>query len=88
MFWIGFVICAAIAAGVFVLLTKSSFKITWWQWLLAALAVLAFFAAVQHMFGSFAENEVKSAWIGFAIFGVIGVILAALTCTFVLRNNK
>jgi len=88
MFWIGFIVCAAIAVGVFFLLTKSPFKLTWWQWVLAALAILAFFAAAQHMFGSFAENEVKSAWLGFTIFGIIGIILAAITCVFALRSKE
>jgi hypothetical protein len=40
------------------------------------------------MFGSFAENEVKSAWMGFAIFAGIAVLLAAVDCVFILRNKN
>ena len=87
MFWIGLIIGAVVATGVYFLLKYSS-NLKWWQWLLAALTILALFAAVQHLYGSFAENEVKSAWIGFAIFGVIAIIIGIVNWQFIIRNNK
>ena len=87
MFWIGLIIGVVALAGTYLLL-KSDFRLKWWQWLIAALAVLALFAATQHLFGSFAENEVKSAWIGFGIFAVIASVLGILDWQFIIHNRK
>ena len=87
MFWIGLIFGAAIAVGVYFAI-KYNLNLKWWQWLLAALAILALFAAVQHLYGSFGENEVKSAWIGFAIFGVIAVIIGVVDWQLIIRNKK
>jgi len=87
MFWIGLIFGAAIAVGVYFAI-KYNLNLTWWQWLLAALAILALFAAVQHLYGSFAENEVKSAWMGFAIFGVVAIIIGVVDWQLIIRNKK
>lgn len=88
MFWIALIIGAAIAVGCLYLLVKSSYQLKWWHWLLAVLVILALFAAFQHLFSSFTENEVKSAWIGFAIFGVLAVIIGVVNWQFIIRSKK
>lgn len=88
MFWIGLIIGSAIAVGCLYLLVKSGYRLQWWHWVLAALAILALFAAVQHLYGALAENEVKGAWIGFAIFGIIALIIGAIDAVFIARSKE
>ena len=87
MFFIGMLWAGAIAALVAWLIFKKV-SVKWYEWLLGALALLFAMMTVQHYFGSLNELEPTSAWMGALIFGVIAVILAAVTFQLVWRHNR
>ncbi len=67
---------------------KKNLRVTWYEWLLAVIAVLFALLAIQNFTASFAELEPQAAWILLALFGVPAVILAALAAFLVWRQTK
>ncbi|AII58508.1 dehalogenase [Dehalococcoides mccartyi] len=86
MYFIGLAVGTVFALSVYWLI-KQNKQITWWQWLIAVLATLALFAAVQHFYGSLAENDTKAAWVGMGIFGIIAVILGVVDWRLIAGNK-
>jgi heme/copper-type cytochrome/quinol oxidase subunit 4 len=86
-FWIGIIVGAALTALV-VWLRNRNIKLAWYEYLLGVLAIAFGAAAVQHYFGSMAEYEYKSAWMGALVFGVICIVLAAVDWQLVIRHKK
>ncbi len=50
-------------------------KIYWYTWLIYFSGICSLFFAVDTLFNSFWENEIQAAWMGFGLFGVIGIVL-------------
>lgn len=67
---------------------KRNLRVTWYEWLLAVIAVLFALLAIQNYFASVAELEPQAAWILLALFGVPAVILAAIAAFLVWRQQK
>ena len=63
-------------------------KTAWYDWLLAAIAVIFAMATVQHYLGEIRTFEPTAAWMGSLIFGIIALIFAAIAGTLVWRRNK
>ncbi len=67
---------------------KQNVRVTWYEWLLAVLAVLFALLAIQNFTASFTELEPQAAWILLAMFGVPAVIFAAIAWFLVWRRSK
>jgi len=79
MWW--FLAALIIGAGIMALvlwLREKHIKVTWYEWLMGALALLLAVLSVQHFVGSLAEWEVKAAWMGILVFDIPALILAIL----------
>ena len=87
MFFIGMLWGGAIAVFVMWAVNKG-IKFTWYEWLMGALALVFTMSAVQHYAGSLNEYEPTAGWMGALIFGVIAIILYAVTFQLVWRRNK
>jgi len=87
MFFIGMLWGGAIAVLVMWLVNKG-YSLKWYEWLMGASALLFAQMAVQHFIGSGNELEPTAGTIGTLIFGVIALLLYAITITLVMRRNK
>ncbi len=67
--------------------SKNNLRVTWYEWLIAAVAVLFALGAVQNFFASFAELEPQAAWILLALFGVPALVLGAIDVFLVRRHS-
>jgi hypothetical protein len=67
---------------------QKSMRVTWYEWVLAVLAVIFALLAIQNYFASIAELEPQAAWILLALFGVPALILAAIPVFLVWRKQK
>ncbi len=67
---------------------KQNVRVTWYEWLLAVLAVLFVLLAIQNFTASFTELEPQAAWILLALFGVPALIFAGIAWFLVLRGQK
>jgi len=67
---------------------KQNLRVTWYEWLLAVVAVLFALLAIQNFTASFAELEPQAAWILLALFGVPALIFAAIPTFLVWRRQK
>lgn len=63
-------------------------RLTWYEWLLAALGVIFALLAIQNFTASFAELEPQAAWILLALFGVPAVIFGVAAWFLVWRRQK
>lgn len=57
---------------------KVSKKITWYEWLILFLGVFSILFSLEVLFDSIAERVLQAAFIGFAMFVVVGFILLVL----------
>jgi hypothetical protein len=53
-------------------------KVTWYEWLMGAFALVLILLIIQNFVGSWAEAEVTAAWMGLLFLGVPAVILGVL----------
>ncbi len=67
---------------------KQNLRVTWYEWLLAVLAVVFALFAIQNYFASVAELEAQAGAIMLALFGVPALILAAIAWFLVWRRQK
>ena len=77
MWFIIALICAAVFFFAFNFLNKKNIKLAWWEWLLAAIAVLLLIFAVSWMAEGYMENEPHAAITFLWTFGLGAVIFAA-----------
>jgi hypothetical protein len=63
-------------------------RVTWYEWLLTAVAVIFALLAIQNYAASIAELEPQAAWILLALFGVPAVIFAAIAWFLVWRRRR
>ena len=67
---------------------KKNLRVSWYEWVLAVLAVLFALLALQNYFASVAELEPQAGWILLALFGVPALIFAAIAAFLVWRRQK
>jgi hypothetical protein len=73
----------------FVSWTRSrNVRVTWYEWLLTAVAVAFALLAIQNFTASLAELEPQAAWILLALFGVPALILAGIPAYLIWRRQK
>lgn len=78
MWW--FLFGLIMGAGVMYLVVQSENRaLSWYIWVIGALALLLGTLTVQHFFASYKELERKAAWRGVLIMGVPTLILAGVT---------
>ncbi len=76
-------------AGFFWLATRSSFKLRWYEWVLAVLAVILILFAIQNYSASQAEFEPRAGSIMLWMFGLPGLILGIVAGVLAwMRNRK
>jgi hypothetical protein len=63
-------------------------KVTWYEWLLAVIALVFALLAIQNYTASVAELEPGAAWVLLALFGVPALIFAAIAGFLVWRRQK
>ncbi|MCL2474908.1 MAG: hypothetical protein FWF37_02080, partial [Chloroflexi bacterium] len=82
------VICAAVFFFAFYFLNKKNIKLAWWEWLLAAIAVLFLIFAINWMGEAFAEDEPEPAITFLWTFGLAAIAFgAAAGVSYFLRNQ-
>ena len=74
MLWI--ILGAVVGIGFYLAATKMS--LTWYEWILAVLGVVLILFAVQNYNASQLELEARAAGLFLLLFGLPGLILAAL----------
>lgn len=67
-----------VVVGVGFFLAATKMKLTWYEWVLAVLGTILILFAIQNYAASQAEVEARAAGMLLLIFGLPGVILAAL----------
>jgi len=89
MWWTLFtiILVAALTALVFYVFNKK-ITVKWWEWVLFALGILLFVFGLQNLFGGLAEGEAKAAWLLFATFGILGLILITVPAVLAFNRNK
>ena len=88
MWFIIGIICAAVFFLAFTLLKKNNINVAWWEWLLAAIAVLFLIFAINWMGEAYAENEPKAAITFLWTFGLAAIVFgAAAGVSYFLRNK-
>jgi hypothetical protein len=76
-FIFGLILGAAILA--FVLWIHSrKIQVTWYEWLMGALALVLILLILQNFFASYAEFEPTAGWMGLIFMGIPVLILAVL----------
>jgi len=71
------------------LATRASLRFTWYEWLLAALALVLLLFTVQNYFASLTELEPRAAGFMLLLFGLPGLILVVVDSVLVwLRLRK
>lgn len=76
MLWL---ILGLVLGGFFVwIATRSSFKLTWYEWILVALATILALFAIQNYTASLTELEPRAASFLLLMFGAPAVVLAAI----------
>jgi uncharacterized membrane protein len=74
MLWI--ILGAVVGIGFYLAATKMS--LTWYEWVLAVLGVILVLFAIQNYGASQVELEARAGTMLFVMFGIPGIILAAL----------
>ncbi len=77
-----------VGAAAFWLATRPNFKLTWYEWVLAALAVILVLFSLQNYLASQAELEPRAAGLMLMLFTLPGMILAAVDAVLVLVRLK
>lgn len=75
MLWL--IIGLVLGAAIFWLIT-SDVKLTWYEWVLGVLGVTLILFAIQNYDASQIENEARAAGYMLVLFGLPGLILAAV----------
>jgi hypothetical protein len=87
LFFIGMFLGVTVGAAAMWFVQKNYYS-KWYDWVLGVLAVLMGILAFQHLAGSFNEFEPTAAWAGFAMYGVIGLIFAAVNWQLIARRGR
>ncbi len=77
-----------IGAGFVYLYSREDIKLTWYDWILLAVAVVFFLLAIVNFSQSRAELEPKAANILLVSFGLPGVILTAVVAVRAWRSRE
>jgi len=89
MWFIIGIICAAIFFCAFIFFKQKNIKPAWWEWVLAAIAVLFLIFAISWMAEGYAENEPKAAITFLWTFGLAAIIFGtAAGVSYFLRNQS
>ncbi|MCA9906523.1 MAG: dehalogenase [Anaerolineae bacterium] len=86
MLWL--VLGLLIGAGVMYLARNAQIKLAWYDWLIAALAIILLLLGISNYFGSVSELEPGAAGFLLAAFGIPGLILAAVVILRVWRSAR
>ena len=76
MFWI--IAGLVLGAAIFWLATNGKVKLTWYEWVLGVLGIILILFAFQNYSASMVELEPKAGNLMLLIFGLPGLILAAV----------
>ena len=76
MFWL--IAGLVLGAGIFWLATSGKVKLTWYEWVLGVLGIILVLFAIQNYSASQVELEPKAGNLLLLIFGLPGLILAAV----------
>ena len=67
---------------------KLNIKLAWWEWLLAAVAVLFFIFAINWMIEARMENEPQAGFTFLWTFGLAGILCVAGACASYFLRKK
>jgi hypothetical protein len=84
---VSFLVGAGLVACVWWLRSKD-IQLTWYEWLLGILGVIALVFAFENFFGSYAEYESHSAPYFLYVFLPLGLILLAIVWQLVARRSR
>ncbi len=76
MLWL--ILGLLLGAGIYWLATQATFKLTWYEWVLAVLAVILILFTIQNYSASMTELEPRAAGTMLWLFGLPGVILGVI----------
>ena len=78
-----------LGVGILWLATRANFKLTWYEWVLAALALILILFSADNYLASQTELEPRAAGLLLLLFGLPGVVLVVLDAALVwLRLRK
>lgn len=86
-FWTGMIIGIALLALILWLKNSKGITVRWYEWILVLLAIGAGSATIQHYFSSISAGENIAANAGALIFGLVAIILFAVTWQLVIRHK-
>jgi uncharacterized integral membrane protein len=84
--WI--VLGVLIGIGFYWLVTRTSFKLKWYEWVLAILSMILILFAIQNYGASRTELEPAAAGYLLLIFGLPGVILGVIPAVLAWRRTR
>jgi len=88
MWWLILGLIVGVVGYWLVLWTRAKgVKVTWYEWLIAVIALLFALGAIQNFFASFAELESQAAWVLLLLFGVPALVLGAVDWFLVKRRR-
>ncbi len=86
MLWL--ILGLIMGAAVYWLVTNENVKLTWYEWVLGVLGVILILFAIQNYGASVAELESRAAGLMLLIFGLPGLILAAVAGVLAFLRGK
>ena len=86
MFWL--IVGLVLGAAIFWLATGGKVKLTWYEWVLGVLGIILILFAIQNYGASQVELESKAAGLLLLIFGLPGLILAAVAGVLAFLRGK
>ncbi len=86
MFWL--IVGLVLGAAIFWLATSGKVKLTWYEWVLGVLGIILILFAIQNYSASQVELEAKAAGLLLLIFGLPGLILAAVAGVLAFLRSK
>ena len=88
MWWTVFTVILVAALALFAAYVfNKKIAVKWWEWVLLGLGVLLFVFGLQNLFGGLAEGEAKAAWLLFATFGIVGLILIVVPIILIQKHK-
>jgi uncharacterized integral membrane protein len=77
-----------IGVGFYWLATRTSFNLTWYEWVMAVLSIILILFAIQNYGASQTELEPRAAGFLLLIFGLPGVILGVIPAVLAWRRTR
>ncbi len=87
LFAFGLIIGAVITALV-LWLRGRDIVVKWYDWLIGVIGLVLLVFGIWHYFGSLAENFAFAGMMGLLIFGVIGLVLMAVSWQLIARRQR